>query len=87
MAEGCLGTIKNGMRRMGMVGRGNAKIAETRSMQSMSSAALVRKAGLSTVLEALCAYRLALASGQLGLAPGDAFDATKCLWLYQDEDN
>ena len=81
-AESTLGHLKNSMRRLGTVGRGNAKKPSLKTVQALSSAALLRQAGLAKVLEALAAYRAACATGTLKLGPNLCWRHESCRWLY-----
>jgi hypothetical protein len=84
-AESTLENVKNSVRRLGAVGRGNAKKPSLKTVQALSSAALLRQAGLAKVLEALAAYRAACAIGVLKLAPNTCWQHNKCCWLYSEE--
>jgi hypothetical protein len=73
------------MRRLGTVGRGNVKKPSLKTVQALSSAALLPQAGPAKVLEALAAYRAACATGVLKLAPNTSWQHNKCRWLYSEE--
>jgi hypothetical protein len=83
-AEGITGHVKNTMRRLGNVGRFNTKQAPMKNVQTMAAAAILRRAGLHTVLDALKQYRVACSSGSVKVAPQGAFsmDCVKT-WLYK----
>ena len=85
-AESALARLKNSMRRMQTVGRGNANKGELKSIQSLAAAALLREAGYERVLAALAMYRRALSEGHIHMPPADAFTAEKCDWIYGSED-
>eukprot|EP00959_Pyramimonas_sp_CCMP1952_P145162 3039404-Pyramimonas_sp.AAC.1 len=46
----------------------------------LAGAALLRRAGLASVLDALRRYRVACASGAVQVAPKDCFRAGLCKW-------
>ena len=83
-AEGQTGHIKNTMRRLGNVGRFQSPAVETKNVQALSAAALLRHAGLKTVLNALKQYRLACSTGVVATKPKDAFQSeTAKRWMFQ----
>jgi hypothetical protein len=83
-AESQTGHIKNTMRRLGNVGRFGAPDASAKNVQALAAAALLRCAGLSTVLGALKQYRLACSTGAIVVAPQDAFKIeTAKGWMFQ----
>ena len=81
-AEGITGHLKNTMRRLGNVGRNTSPATCKKNVQALASAALLRNAGLNSVLTALSLYRIALSRGDINLSPKDAFDVSSCSsWL------
>ena len=76
-AESTQGHIKNTLRRVGNVGRHNTTELK-KAVQTLSGAALLRRAGLASVLDALRRYRVALTSGAAQMAPKDCFRAGLC---------
>ena len=56
----------------------------TKNVQAMAAAALLRHAGLQTVLDALKQYRLACSTGSVVVAPKDTFNTQAASnWLFQ----
>ena len=81
-AEGLTGNLKNTMRRLGNFGLNTSPAACKKNVQALASAALLRNAGLNSVLTALSLYRIALSRGDINLSPKDAFDVSSCSsWL------
>ena len=79
-AEGLFGHLKTALRRVQNIGRGGGEA--TRTVQALAGAALVRRPGYQAILDAHSAYRRALITGVVQLSPSDAYDASKCQWLY-----
>lgn len=52
-AENLTGHLENKMRRIGDIGRFNSNETEKKDVQTMAAAALLRKGGFQTVLDAL----------------------------------
>ena len=78
-SESLQGHIKNTLRRVGNVGWHNATECN-KAVQTLASAALLRRAGLASVLDALRRYREALTVGAVQLAPRKCFRADECTW-------
>lgn len=85
-AESTMSTLKQSLRRMGQLGRGQIKKPNLQTARTMAAAALAREAGLASVLTALKQYREALSAGNLHLSPRHAFDVSRCEWLFADTD-
>ena len=83
-AEGLLGHIKGSMRRQNLVGRGAPQNDQTKLIQSLSSAMLLRCPGIGTVLDALAVFRKDAVSGLNKIKPKDAFSPQEVAWLYKD---
>ena len=73
----------NTMRRIGNIGRFRTKKPFRRNVEALASAALLRKPGFDTVLDALAAYRQAGMGGALRLAPKDIYDMNKLWWVLK----
>ncbi|CAK0857626.1 unnamed protein product, partial [Prorocentrum cordatum] len=78
-AESTQEHIKNTLRRVGNVGRHNTTELK-KAVQTLSGAALLRRAGLTSVLDALRRYRVACTSGAVQMAPKGCFRAGLCKW-------
>ena len=82
--ESVQGRIRNTLRRVGNVGRHNA--SETKkAVQTLSGAALLRRAGVASVLDALRRYRVALSAGVVQMTPRESFRAESCVWAVAEE--
>ena len=87
-AEGVFGHISNMLRKTNSKGR-NAK-AKMRTLLAQSSAALLRRPGFLSVLQAHKEYREALLTGALQVSPSNAYKLEHAKWLHADgakEDN
>ena len=83
-AENITGHIKNTMRRFGNLGRNNATHDETKNVQTLAAAALLRHAGVQTVFDVLKRYRLACSTGVVSTSPKDAFSMkTVRKWMFK----
>ena len=82
-AESLISSIKRQMRRLGSVGGGGTGSSALKSVQAMSSAALLRQYGTQRVLRAMADYREACASGLVGLRPADVLKPSALTWLYK----
>ena len=81
-AEGTISHIKGVMRRLGVVGRGNSQKPDLKTVQSMAGAALLREPGYLRILAAVARFRQACLTGDLRMAPKDAFRPECAGWLY-----
>ena len=61
----------------------NDNAEKRRNIEVLAAAALYRKAGVNTVLDALREYRLACSNGTVRVAPRYAVDQERCAWLYE----
>ena len=82
--ESAQGHVKNAMRRVGNVGRRDASETE-KAVQTLSDAALRRRAGVASALDALRRYRVALSTGDAQVPPRDCFRAESCVWAVAEE--
>ena len=77
-AEGLFGTMRQTMRRFGGTRSGKDR---WNSINALSGAALVRRAGLDAILEAHRQYRMALDLGHVVLPARDAYRVESLHWL------
>ena len=82
-AEGVFGHISNMLRKTNSKGR-NAK-AKMRTLLAQSSAALLRRPGFLSVLQAHKEYREALLTGALQVSPNQAYNLKHAKWLHADD--
>lgn len=82
-AESVFGHISNMLRKTNSKGR-NAK-AKMRTPLAQSSAALLRRPGFLSVLQAHKEYREALLTGALQVSPSNAYKLEHAKWLHADE--
>ena len=68
------GHIKNTMRRVGNIERLVSTSVEQKNVQALAAAALLRHAGLQTVLGALKQYRVACSKGVVTISPKEIFN-------------
>ena len=73
------------MRRVGNMGRMVSKNAKRKNIEALAAAALLRKAGFDTVVDATKSYREAGAKGLLKVTPRKAFDWSAPKWLHTEE--
>ena len=78
-AESRLGQIKASMRRCGTL-KGHCS-SKYKRIPVLAAAALHRKPGIMSVLNALQLYRNDCSSGKICVAPQDAFDPDSLSWL------
>ena len=81
-AESAFAHIKNTMRRVGNIGRLNTKKPMLKNIEMLAAAALLRKPGFDTVMDALAQYREAGLSGALRLSSKDAYNVSKLWWVH-----
>jgi hypothetical protein len=90
-AESTIGAVKQTMRRFGSIGRLNKqmtkKVPNRRTVDALAAAAVLRKAGFQTVLDALRDYRIAGAKGELKVSSTDAYNMNKCWWAVREPEN
>jgi len=88
LSENLTGHVKNTMRRQGTLGKGTTKKnqpavqSSKKSLQALSAAGILRKAGFSSVMSALTLYRKALTvqdESVQGVKPKEAWQSTP--WL------
>ena len=85
-AESMSGHIKNTMRRLGDMGRPNIAVPIAKNVQALAAAALLRRAGFQSVLDALRQYRIACSIGAVSLPPKNAFSMESVSgWLLREE--
>ena len=77
--ENWLGQIKATMRRCGTL-KGHYS-SKYKRIQVLAAAALHRKPGIMSLLNALQLYRNDCSSGKICVAPKDAFDPDSLSWL------
>ena len=71
------------MRRLGNIGRYVSKSEVQKNVQSLAAAALLRKAGFDTVIDATKQYRLDCSTGVVATSSKDAF-TSECIqgWMF-----
>ena len=82
-AESAFAHIKNTMRRLGNIGRFKTQNATRKNIETLAAAALLRKPGVDTVLDALATYRHAGLDGSLQLSSKEAYNMEKLWWVCE----
>ena len=83
-AESLAGAARNQLRRLGSQGRTVCKTPESKNLQGLCAARLLRSPGFESVLQSLSLFRKAGQDGLLG-SPATCWDAAgTAQWLYDD---